>query len=167
MKKLLNTTIAIIAFMLCFYKANAQSTQTGLGPIGHTALGVPANYYLGWDAATAIPLQIRHDAAQPINFFTAGVPRMTIHGQAGFNQGFLGIGLANPQFRLHIENDGGILSSNNTFGVGTNIPAGLNGPLFIWSPRKASFRAGEDNIGAWSNALTGNYSVAFGRENEI
>jgi hypothetical protein len=134
----------------------AQVSQVGNG-----APGI-ATDYCGWNATRPFPFTLAHKGNFPMNFQTNGVQRMTIMN----NTGFVGIGLANPQFRLHLENDGGILSSNNTFGAGVNIPGGLNGPLLIWSTKKASFRAGVDNIGAWSNALTGNYSVAFGQDNE-
>jgi hypothetical protein len=79
--------------------------------------------------------------------------------------GFVGIGSSIPQFRLHIENDGGILSSGNSFGTGAMIPVGLSNSLFIWNPYKAAFRAGFDNGGNWSDANTGNYSASFGYDN--
>ncbi len=87
--------------------------------------------------------------------------------------GYVGIGdaFSVPSFRVHVfgnssnNNDAGILSSNNFFGSGSVLPAGLNNSLMIWYPKKAAFRAGYDSGGFWDDTNTGEYSVAFGQNN--
>lgn len=68
--------------------------------------------FVGWNnGGVSGPLNIRNDFNDNINFFTAtpSFQRMIIRGQAGFNQGFVGIGngFVNPQSLLHIH-DGGL-----------------------------------------------------------
>ena len=74
--------------------------------MGHNVVGFPLVNYCGWDVNTPIPLQIRNDGVQDIDFFTGfigGVPnqRMTIRGTvAGVNAGNVGIGMPNPDMPL-------------------------------------------------------------------
>jgi len=68
-----------------------------------------------------------------------------------------------PNFRVHIQ-DGGILSTGNTFGLDPILPPSLLGPRFIWYPRKGAFRAGESV--SWNDANIGEYSTAFGLNTE-
>ena len=73
--------LAIAFNMLFFINHNAftQATQAGIGALGHNpGANPPTTHYLGWDATTTIPLQIRHDAALPITFHTNGTQRMYI-----------------------------------------------------------------------------------------
>jgi hypothetical protein len=64
--------------------------------------GIATNY-VGWNAAQAFPLQIRHNAAQPINFFTSNTQRMTITptGLVG-----IGNGANAPISLLHVNSNG-------------------------------------------------------------
>lgn len=98
---------------------------------------------------------------------TGNISRIFIGGTTFANPGFIGMGnsFLTPEARLHLSGDGGFLSSNNTFGLGAVIPAGLSNSLLIWNPKKASFRAGYDNTSSWSDINTGNYSAAFGKDN--
>lgn len=87
----------ILLSVISYDKTSAQSTQTGIGFLGHSPLaGGVAVRYLGWDAspaANAIPLRIDHRGTNRINIFTGPTQRMTILGTAsGPNQGFVGIG---------------------------------------------------------------------------
>ena len=67
----------------------------------------PATDYLGWDAGTGIPLQIRTDNVTipySIEFWTNGATQMVIDG----NTGNVGIGNAvttNPPYKLTVEKD--------------------------------------------------------------
>jgi hypothetical protein len=65
--------------------------------------------YVGWNAAQPFPLQIRHNANQPITFHTNGTERMTILGN-----GNVGKGVTNPDAALRIKGVGQI----NTIGAG-------------------------------------------------
>lgn len=68
--------------------------------------GSPGTDYVGWDNTTTVPLQIRHDANQPIQWYTDATRRMllsptmtnqTVNGFPGLDlSGFLGIGNFNP-----------------------------------------------------------------------
>ncbi|MGV3630418.1 MAG: tail fiber domain-containing protein [Bacteroidota bacterium] len=62
--------------------------------------GIATNY-VGWNAAQAFPLQIRHNAAQPINFFTANTQRMNIT-----STGTVGVGQTTPLSLLHLNSNG-------------------------------------------------------------
>jgi hypothetical protein len=76
-----------------------------------------------------------------------------------------GIGTSTPEFKLTLENDGGIIAKG-TFGQGATLTTSGEGSRLIWYPRKAALRAGYVNDAAWDNNNIGNYSVAFGQNNE-
>jgi hypothetical protein len=79
----------------------------------------PGTDYVGWDNSTTVPLMIRHDANQPIQWFTNALRRMQLYQTLnnvslnGFNgldhSGYLGLS-GNPAFfnlslpfsRLHL-----------------------------------------------------------------
>lgn len=91
-----------------------------------------------------------------ISFGNTGSPYSNIN---------VGIGTKTPAFKLHLENDGGILSTGNIFGIGQTLPDGLTGPRLIWYPKKAAFRAGMTdvpNFDAWDDINIGEYSIAGG-----
>lgn len=83
------------------------------------------------------------------------MPRMTIN-----NQGNVGIGTMGPEFKLSLDNDGGILAKG-IFGSGAALPTTGSGPRLIWYPKKAAFRAGMADT-QWDDANIGNYSFASG-----
>src|SRR5687767_10958596 len=120
MKKLILVGAIAISYVLNSPKLFSQTTQSGLGIAGHNALGFPPAYYLGWDAATVIPLEIRHDNNLQIRYFTNGFQRMvTDAGIGGATNGRTAFGnnLAagfTPLARLHAMEFG----------------AGANGALF-------------------------------------
>lgn len=76
----------------------------------------------------------------------------------------VGIGTSTPDFKLTLDNDGGILAIGG-FGAGEFLPASSVNPRFIWYPRKAAIRAGQAAGGQWDEANIGDYSVAFGLNN--
>ena len=92
-----------------------------------------------------------------------------------YNSGNVGIGTTNPEFKLALDNDGGILAKG-TYNSGAILSTAGAGARLIWYPRKAAFRAGrvtgtqwdEGNIGNDSLAVgynpkaSGNYSIALG-----
>jgi hypothetical protein len=73
----------------------------------------------------------------------------------------VGIGTTTPNFKLSLDNDGGILA-RGTHGSGDTLFASGSGTRLIWYPRKAAFRAGSVNGSQWNNDSIGDYSVAMG-----
>ena len=76
--------------------------------------------------------------------------------------GFVGIGTINPEFRLTIETDGGIIAkgSNN---AGADLTTSGVGTRMIWYPKKAAFRAGYVSGSQWDDSNIGSYSMAAGQ----
>ncbi len=78
--------------------------------------------------------------------------------------GSIGIGTTEPRTAIEIVSGGDILAVGE-FGQGwteVNLSAGTR---LFWYPRKAAFRAGYVNGAQWNNDNIGNYSVAFGQNN--
>ncbi len=82
---------------------------------------------------------------------------------------FASIGISIPQFKLTLENDGGILAIGTLgSGVVTAYPSltpNQTAPAqarFIWYPRKAAFRAIWDRWGVTDDTQLGAYSTGFG-----
>jgi hypothetical protein len=101
MKKLIIFLFALLIVLLV-NKVHAQSDIAG--PTGHTGTG---NYYVGWDNTTTIPLNVMHQGAHSIKFFTNNLHRMIIDS----TNGYVGMGLnfMAPQSLLHID-----ATNNNT-----------------------------------------------------
>jgi hypothetical protein len=82
---------------------------------------------------------------------------------------FLGIGTSSPNYKLTLDNDGGILATGSfDSGVITSYPinvpnqtAPANARL-LWYPRKAAFRAIWDRWGVTDGSQLGAYSIGFG-----
>lgn len=72
------------------------------------------------------------------------------------------IGTETHEFRLTIDDDGGIIA-RGTFGAGYTLTTPLSSPALLWYPQKAAFIAGQSSL---SNTDIGNYSVALGRNVE-
>jgi hypothetical protein len=77
------------------------------------------------------------------------------------NNGNVGIGTRYPNFKLSLDDDGGIYAKGS-FGSGTSLGFTGVGSRLIWQPRKAAFRAGYVDGDQWSNTYTGDYSIAMG-----
>ncbi|MCF0062293.1 tail fiber domain-containing protein [Dyadobacter chenwenxiniae] len=60
-----------------------------------------------------------------------------------------------------LKNDDPVFMTGN-IGQGGTLPAIPAQTKFIWYPRKAAFRFGFENTGAWDDAQIGNYTFAFG-----
>lgn len=73
----------------------------------------------------------------------------------------IGIGTTNPEFKLSLDNDGGIISKGSLYS-GTTLTTSGAGTRMIWYPRKAAFRAGSVEEDRWDDVNIGNNSVAFG-----
>ena len=83
----------------------------------------------------------------------------------------VGIDTATPQFKLSLENDGGILAKTD-LSIGdasaTTLTTAGAGIRFIWYPKKAAIRAGEviEHSDRWDDGYIGNHSAAFGKDVE-
>nr|NQU92447.1 hypothetical protein [Bacteroidota bacterium] len=77
----------------------------------------------------------------------------------------MGIRTSTPEFKLTLDNDGGILAKG-TYGSGATLTSTGMGSKMIWYPRKAAFRAGWQLGSEWNDAMIGNYSIALGATTE-
>jgi hypothetical protein len=75
--------------------------------------------------------------------------------------GNVGIGTFSPEFKLSLDNDGGILAKG-TQGSGATLSTTGTGTRLIWYPRKAAFRAGYVGGHEWDDSNVGSYSMAMG-----
>jgi len=73
----------------------------------------------------------------------------------------VGIGTSSPEFKLSLDDDGGILAKG-TYGSGNTLATTGAGTRLVWYPKKAAFRAGQVDGLMWDNTNVGNYSVAMG-----
>jgi len=73
----------------------------------------------------------------------------------------VGIGTSSPEFKLSLENDGGILAQGEK-GSGASLNTSGEGTRLIWYPRKAAFRAGHALSSCWDDGNIGQYSMAIG-----
>lgn len=73
----------------------------------------------------------------------------------------VGIGTETPEFRLTLDNDGGLIAKG-AYGEGTLLSTAGAGVRFIWYPRKGAFRTGRVTSTQWDNGNIGDYSVGMG-----
>lgn len=76
------------------------------------------------------------------------------------SDGLIGIGTADPQADLHVNNVNGVLYTGE-FGTGS-IPTEGAGTRMMFYPNKAAFRSGEVTGTQWNAAFIGDYSFASG-----
>jgi uncharacterized coiled-coil protein SlyX len=79
--------------------------------------------------------------------------------------GNVGIGTPTPEFKLSLDNDGGILSKG-VFANGVILNTAGAGTRMLWYPRKAAFRAGNVSGASWDDANIGIYSFATGSDSK-
>jgi len=100
MKKL-NQVVAIIGIvMLSNFKVNAQVSI--LGNSGSSS------DYVGWNSSQGFPLTIAQKnigSPQNINLWTNGSQKMTILGSSGSDDGYMGIGITTPAYKLDVNGD--------------------------------------------------------------
>lgn len=90
MKQFIQAIVIIGIMILSNHEASAQADL-----IGHS--GTLTSQYVGWNSSTTFPLNIKHEGANSINFFTKNNQRATID-----TNGNVGIGTMLPQRRLHV-----------------------------------------------------------------
>jgi len=75
----------------------------------------------------------------------------------------VGIGTSTPAFKLHLQNNGGIIAEGVFGGASDDVLtlAGA-GTRLMWYPKKAAWRAGTVSSSQWDDASIGNNSVAMG-----
>lgn len=78
----------------------------------------------------------------------------------------VGIGTSAPEFKLTLDNDGGILADGTYQSGATLSPTTGIKTRLIWYPKKAAFRAGKVSGDQWSDANIGDFSTAFGYNNK-
>ena len=83
------------------------------------------------------------------------------HSWLNAEVGNVGIGTINPEFKLTLDSDGGIVAKG-TFGSGAVLTSTGAGTRLIWYPRKSAFRAGSADGVQWDDVNVGLYSTAFG-----
>ncbi len=96
--------------------------------------------------------------AQAYEFLTGNpfTPKLVIK-----QDGKVGIGTTNPEFKLSLDNDGGIIAKG-TIDSGATLTTSGAGTRFIWYPKKGAFRAGYVGADHWDDANIGRLSVALG-----
>jgi hypothetical protein len=77
------------------------------------------------------------------------------------NNGKAGIGTSTPEFKLTLDNDGGIIA-RGILGSGASLTTAGSGTRMIWYPKKAAFRAGYTSGAGWDDVNIGNNSFAAG-----
>ncbi len=81
------------------------------------------------------------------------------------NNGNVGIDTTNSEFKLNLDNDGGIIAKG-IFGLGASLTTEGGGSRMMWYPKKGAFRAGvvdgTNFATRWDEANIGNYSFAAG-----
>jgi hypothetical protein len=91
-------------------------------------------------------------------------------GTAFAQPGRVGIGTVNPQARLHVNDSSVLFSSSEPWflpnGNNENIPAQGSGVRFLWYNGRAALRAGSVSGSAWNKVNIGQYSAAFGLDNQ-
>ena len=94
---------------------------------------------------------------------TSGDNQWTILGADIYNNnsGNVGIASTSPEFRLSLDNDGGILAKG-TWNAGNTLTTSGSGVRMFWYPRKAAFRAGEASGDSWDDVNINYGSAAFG-----
>jgi len=97
------------------------------------------------------------------------------HGAIAFNtlnqhnamyiddDGKVGIGTSDPDAKLHLNDDGGILAEGTHAAGVTETDLGA-GTRMLWYPRKSAFRAGNVSGTQWNDTSIGEYSIAFGND---
>jgi hypothetical protein len=86
----------------------------------------------------------------------SGNPLFTIRGD-----GATAIGTPTPEFKLTLDNDGGIIAKG-TLNSGTALATSGAGVRLIWYPKKAAMRAGRAIGSEWDEANIGPSSFAVG-----
>ncbi len=112
----------------------------------------------GVGGAGSLDAQIFNQENGYLRFGTNATERVRID-----NVGNVGIGTTDPEFKLNLDNDGGIIAKG-TFGGGNSLSTSGVGTRLIWYPKKAAFRAGYVGSDKWDDTNIGDYSVAMGWE---
>lgn len=99
-------SIILIPFFLSLFSATYVNSQC-ITPWCTTGNVITSGEWLGSDGTSTVPLELKTTEtganALPINFWTNGAQRMTILGNNGATNGFVGIGIATPQNLLHLH----------------------------------------------------------------
>ncbi|MCD4730860.1 MAG: hypothetical protein K8R74_09690, partial [Bacteroidales bacterium] len=136
-----------ISHKLTVYNTDDINALRLVGPSGNFGHGARLNFGDGHHA------YIEEDEDDALHFFAAT--------RTAFTGSKVGIGTIYPEFKLSLDNDGGIIAKGE-YGTGTTLTTSGAGTRLIWYPRKAAFRAGGVDNDQWDENSIGNYSVALG-----
>lgn len=149
MKTFYTSIVNIGILALSNLNLNAQvSTAFNTGSSGN---------YVGWNSGQAFPLLVKHEAAQPINFFTNNTQKMTI-----LSGGNVGINTSSPAFKLQVSGgDIDAATSTNGYRIGGNYILWHNGnttDIFVGTFAGNSTLTGHYNTFMGNNAGNANTS---------
>jgi len=99
--------------------------------------------------------------SEPLTFRTADTEQMTLD-----ESGKLSIGTNIAEFKLNLDNDGGIIAKG-IFGAGADLTTIGGGTRLMWSPKRGAFLAGGITGNQWDDVNIGNYSAAVGLNNQV
>ena len=74
--------------MALFTLVNGQAQVS----VGANTPAIPGQDYVGWDNTTTVPLMVRHDNNQPIEWYTDSIQRMRLHPTQTTNLPLIGGG---------------------------------------------------------------------------
>ncbi len=112
-----------------------------------------------WSTATALSLT---SGTGTINYLPKWTSASSLGNSLVYENGTnVGIGTTTPEFKLSLDNDGGILAKG-TFGAGATLTTTGAGTRILWYPKKAAFRAGYISGTQWDVNNIGDYSTAMG-----
>ena len=142
-------------------RSNLEIYKPGSTTKALIATGGSANAVLGFKTAGAGDASIGVlDSVSGLVFSGVDSDLTTIHMRIT-NTGNVGIGTTSPEFRLSLDNDGGLIAKGIN-GSGATLTTAGAGTRLIWYPKKSAFRVGSVNGTQWNDANIGNYSIAMG-----
>ena len=148
----------IVCLLVSSIQSNAQ-VSTAFNNVGSWT-----NEYVGWDNGMGVPLRIKHEANEPIEFYTNtgagtfGTPKMTLA-----NTGELGLGTTSPSSWFHILTNGsGTVAASEVFR--TDVPAmtATNWRIFRAGTEYFQLNVASSGNGVFLHSRRGDFHIASG-----
>ena len=134
--------------------------QGTTGSVVNTPTGGYIQFRIGNDSANGLVLDSAKNLVVGGAYNSSGAQKLDVRGGATFS-GNVGVGTTNPEFKLSLNSDGGIIAKGSTFSGASLTTAGA-GTRMVWYPRAAAFRAGEVTSTQWDDVNIGVRSFAVG-----